>query len=104
MKHHSDQSRSPRGMFATHLEHGLHEGIGGLGSGQSARIIRHCQRVKAAALEPAQEVANRAWGQVEGQGDGGSILPVSKPLPDRLTDWEGDGTGHGSNSERKSGR
>jgi hypothetical protein len=104
MKHHPDQSRPPGGMVATHLEDGLDKGVGGFGGRQATHVVRRHQRVAAAALEPTQEVANRAWGQVKGQGDGGNILPVSKPLPDRLTDREGNGARHGSDSRGKSER
>jgi hypothetical protein len=91
-------------MVATHLENGLHEGVIGFGGRQATPVVSGCQRVAAAALEPTQEVANRAWGQFEGQGDGGDILTVSKPLPDRLSDREGKGARHGSDSRRKPGR
>jgi hypothetical protein len=85
-EHHADQSRSPGGVVATHLEDGLHQSVGRLGGRQTARVVRRRQRVQATKLEPTQEVANRARGQIECRGDGGDILPVSEPLPDRLTD------------------
>jgi hypothetical protein len=86
MEHHADQRRSPGGMVATHLEDGLHESVGGLGGRQAARVERRQQGVEATVLEPTQQMTNRARGQAEGRGDGGSLLPVSEPLPDRLTD------------------
>jgi hypothetical protein len=88
-------------MVATHLEDGLHEGLGRFGGRPTAGVVRRRQRVEAAALKPTPQVTHRAWGQAEGLGNRGNLLPVLQPLPDRLTDGEGDGARHGSNSKRK---
>jgi hypothetical protein len=88
-------------MIATHLEDGLHEGLGGFGGRPAAGVVRRRQRVEAAVQKPTPQVTHRACGQAEGRGNGGNILPVLEPLPDRLTDGEGNGARHGSNSGRK---
>ena len=88
-------------MVATRLEDGLHEGLGGFGGRPAAGLVRRRQRVEAAVLKPTPQVTHRAWGQAEGLGDGGNILPVLEPLPDRLTDGKRNGARHGSNSGTK---
>jgi hypothetical protein len=91
-------------MVATRLEDGLHEGLGGFGGRQAAPVVRRRQRVETTALKPTPQVTYRAGGQAEGLRNGGNLLPVLEPLPDRLTDGDGDGARHGSNSGRKPGR
>jgi hypothetical protein len=49
--------------------------------------------------EASDQFADRAWGEAECRGDGGSILAVAKTPPDGLAYGYRDGARHGKSSD-----